>query len=541
MLLCIFLVYLLAIWIIFYKFKVAVLDFKAKVIIFAIGVGIVAVVFFMAQRYAPYTKDVYVQTFVIEMAPEVSGRVTEVLAEEGVPVAAGSLLFRIDDRLFRYQVQQLEAQLIEAQQEAFGQFAALDAAGQAVKQAESAVTVAEKSLLALQAAETAAQAAVDKSNAQFAVSLANYQRGKQIEDTDAITPEELEELLGRARIDRAAVVQAKQGLSQAEAEVASGSAQLAAAQAALLASFANQRQVQAVVEPLATIDEIIAENQQRIEAARKQLNSLNTPPQERPPQALDDTDATDHEADAADNLSTAGSNGGNIDSPARNIESGANPGIPPANAQTLHQSIKQFEAAIAKAHEMRPLGEEIQTKLQGRFAKVDRVRAELAKAKYDLEQTVVSAPADGHVANLQLTSGAMASSGKPVMSFVETKRSWVVAVVAENGLELVKPGDKIEVAIAMYPGEVFSGEVESIVWGTGQAQSPPSGQLPEVTTTSRKQRFMVRLKIDDLRAEQPLRQGSTATAAIYTGHGKPLHVIRKVQVRIQSMLNYLYL
>lgn len=62
MLICILGVYLLAVWVPFYRLEVATLDLKAKVIVFALGVGIVATVFFLAQRFAPFTKDVYVQS-----------------------------------------------------------------------------------------------------------------------------------------------------------------------------------------------------------------------------------------------------------------------------------------------------------------------------------------------------------------------------------------------------------------------------------------------------------------------------------------------
>lgn len=517
MLLCIFLVYLLAIWIIFYKLKIAVLDLKAKVIVFAIGLGIVAVVFFMVQRYAPYTKDVYVQTFVVEMAPQVGGRVTEVLVDEGAPVAAGDPLFRLDDEPYRLRVEQLQAQLVEAQQEAFGQMAALDAAGRTVRQAETAVTVAEKALQSLEAARTSAAAAVDKAQAQYELSMANFQRGKQLVETDAISREEYDTRLRQARVDQAALVEAKQRRAQADTEVESGRAQLVSARAGVLAAFAAQRQVQSVVEPLATIDQIIAENEARRGEAQKLLDAAKAEP-----------DRAD-EPGGADDPSQGGT------------ESGETADSATPDAESLRGRIKQLDTTVAEARRLRPFAEAIEKQLQGRFAKVDRVRAELARAEFDLEQTTVVAPSDGHVSNLQLAPGAFAGAGQPVMSFVDTQRPWVVAVVPENGLELVKSGDRVELAIAMYPGEVFSGEVDSIVWGAGQAQDTPSGRLPDVTTTTRKQRFMVRLDIGDPRAEQPLRQGSTATAAIYTGHGKVLHVIRKVQVRIQSMLNYLYL
>lgn len=500
MLLMIFLVYALAVWIIFYKLKVAVLDLKAKIIVYCIGLGIVAIVFFLVQRYAPFSKDVYVQTFVVEMASQVGGRVTEVLVDEGTPVQAGSPLFKLDDEPYRLQVEQLAAQLAEAEQEAFGQMAALEAAHQSVEQAESGVTQAETNVTALTAALTSAKATIDKAQAQYDLSLANSERGKKLVGSNAITQEEYETLTRQVKVDQAALIETQQLQAQAEAELAHGRALLDSAQTAVLAAFASQRQVQVVVEPLATIDEIIAENEARRTEFQQQL----------------------------DKSTSAGTDEGATEDSAENVA-------------FLRRRLREIDASLAEAQRLRPLAEANQKRVEGRFAKVVRIRAELKQAEYNLRQTTVAAPATGHVSNLQLASGAYVSPGQGVMSFIDTEKPWVVAIVPENGLELVQPGDNVELAIALYPGEIFSGKVESIVWGAGQAQNTPSGKLPDVTTTARQQRFMVRFSLDDPRAEQPLRQGSTATAAIYTHHGRVLHIIRKIQVRIQSMLNYLYL
>ena len=178
--------------------------------------------------------------------------------------------------------------------------------------------------------------------------------------------------------------------------------------------------------------------------------------------------------------------------------------------------------------------------LQGQLPRVKSLEAQLKRAEFDLQETTVCAPSKGYASNLQLTPGAFATAGAPLLSFVDAEQTWVVAIVTENGLGLVKPGDTVEVTTALYPGKVFNGQVESVVWGVGQAQGTPSGTLPNVTKTERTQKYMVRLRLDDEAAAAPLRQGSTAVAAIYTEHGRMLHIIRKVQIRIQSILNYLY-
>jgi multidrug resistance efflux pump len=56
-----------------------------------------------------------VETVEVLIAPEVAGRVVEVLAQEGSAVQAGDVLFRLDDELLVAQHQQAESALAAAQ------------------------------------------------------------------------------------------------------------------------------------------------------------------------------------------------------------------------------------------------------------------------------------------------------------------------------------------------------------------------------------------------------------------------------------------
>lgn len=50
--------------------------------------------------------------------------------------------------------------------------------------------------------------------------------------------------------------------------------------------------------------------------------------------------------------------------------------------------------------------------------------------------------------------------------------------------------------------------------------------------------FAVRVKIDDKRFAESLPAGTAGTAAIYTSHIKPSHIIRKVILRQIAIVNY---
>ncbi|WP_019218214.1 hypothetical protein [Legionella tunisiensis] len=73
----------------------------------------------------------------------------------------------------------------------------------------------------------------------------------------------------------------------------------------------------------------------------------------------------------------------------------------------------------------------------------------------------------------------------------------------------------------MYPGKVFHGHVGSIGWGINRVQSgkvaPSTLVYLEATEYWIKiaQRFPVRIYIDDISSEYPLRIGASATTITY--------------------------
>ena len=61
--------------------------------------------------YAPWTRDGRVRAKVVNIAPDVSGIVTDVLVADNQQVRRGDVLFRIDAERFRYALAQAEAQV----------------------------------------------------------------------------------------------------------------------------------------------------------------------------------------------------------------------------------------------------------------------------------------------------------------------------------------------------------------------------------------------------------------------------------------------
>jgi multidrug resistance efflux pump len=191
----------------------------------------------------------------------------------------------------------------------------------------------------------------------------------------------------------------------------------------------------------------------------------------------------------------------------------------------------------------------VQTQLNalvnGEQSSVATTRAQLEQAKWELEQTVIYAPADGYAINLQVREGSYAAALplRPVMTFVEVE-SQVIAFYAQNELSQVEPGNEVEVTLPTLPGKIIKGEVDSIVWATGQGQYLATGMLPnnpvEGDHAPPPQKYAVRVKIEDPN-HYFLAMGARGEAAIYTQHGKMIHLVRKVIIRVKSLTYYLVL
>jgi multidrug resistance efflux pump len=177
-------------------------------------------------------------------------------------------------------------------------------------------------------------------------------------------------------------------------------------------------------------------------------------------------------------------------------------------------------------------------------AKIAKAESDLAAARYDLAGTVQLAPADGRVVNLALRPGvrAVPMPMAPVMSFVEDDDQWVVALFRQNELLNVADGDEAEVYLKTHPGHIIKCTVDSVLWATAQGQMPISGNLPNTAPAAApEQRIAVRLRVAERDRGLFLAAGARGSGAIFTQHGKILHVIRKVMLRVSTKLDWLVL
>lgn len=219
------------------------------------------------------------------------------------------------------------------------------------------------------------------------------------------------------------------------------------------------------------------------------------------------------------------------------------------DVENFATEVKKAESAVASA---KTAEVKVTTKLEGvvgpDLASVAQIKAQLEAAQYDLDSTVIRAPADGYAVNVAVRPGnyLVAMPFKPAMSFVEHEQR-ILAFFAQNELRFVQPGDKAEVALKTLPGELIFAKVDSIVWANGQGQLTQSGVIPnapsEMLHAPLAQKFAVKLIPVAKEGEKLpfIPMGSRGGGAVYTEKLAALHLLRMVMIRAQSLVNYLVL
>src|SRR5262249_10551460 len=108
-------IYSAIVWFVFIKMKWLPWNTATQVTVVIIPiVGLTALILTL-NVVAPSTNDVRVIKYVINVVPQVKGRVTDVPVEATRLVTKADILFRIDPTPYEYQVRALEAQLANSQ------------------------------------------------------------------------------------------------------------------------------------------------------------------------------------------------------------------------------------------------------------------------------------------------------------------------------------------------------------------------------------------------------------------------------------------
>ncbi|WP_193164427.1 HlyD family secretion protein [Microbulbifer hainanensis] len=201
-------------------------------------------------------------------------------------------------------------------------------------------------------------------------------------------------------------------------------------------------------------------------------------------------------------------------------------------------SIREAEAEVDRAEL------EYNSQIGGINTTVATIQAKLDLARFYLDNTLMVAPEDGYVINLQVRPGMVAGALRigAIATFICDSDRYLLANYFQENLKYVKPGQEAEIALDLYPGQIFTGKVEAIWQGSGRGQMLPSGRLPRFVYKPEELpqgQFVVAIRLDgDDQSKFPI--GTQGRAAIYTNPSSGFVVLRKVGIRVYSWANWLY-
>jgi multidrug resistance efflux pump len=185
------------------------------------------------------------------------------------------------------------------------------------------------------------------------------------------------------------------------------------------------------------------------------------------------------------------------------------------------------------------------SEIDGVNTTVANMEAQLRQAQYYLDNTTLTAPEDGRIINLQVRPGMVSGIYRVggIAALIVDADRYVLATFYQQNLKYVRPGQPVEVSLHLYPGQIFSGTVDSIWRGNGIGQYLPSDDIPKFQQpppNASEGQYAVKIILDDAdQSRFPI--GAQGSAAIYTG-GKSgtWATLRKISIRAHSWANWLY-
>ena len=240
--------------------------------------GLMLAVVWVRTTHHPRTDDASVRANYIELAPEVSGRLTELHAADNAFVKAGAVLFVIDPRPYQYALDQalseqqlLEQQILDMQQRIAAEHGAIAAAHAAVSGSHSARQ-------SVNGASQAADASVERARAF----LAAMDEQKQLADKHLarlepllakqyVTPDQVDDARTHATVAEHNAQEARAALSEALAQQARSHALEQEAAAGIEAANARLTQSENSVDRLQTLEAQRAARAAQVDAARLDL------------------------------------------------------------------------------------------------------------------------------------------------------------------------------------------------------------------------------------------------------------------------------
>jgi HlyD family secretion protein len=394
----------------------------------------------------------------VTIAPELNGRLVEVLVQEGDPVHPGQVLARFDDSLLKTQISQARAQLAQAQANY-----TLVAAGPTVEQRQAAITAAELEV-------TSAQQSLDALHDNAKLVDANAQ--KSIADAEKALD------MATQRLDSITSKAEQVDIDAAQAEVVLAKKKLDTAKKNF-EPYENKSKDNTV---RAMFQARLADAQKKYDALVERLNNL-----------LGTANSYDL-AVAEANKSLAQSQVDDAHRQSDKLQDGLDP-------DTLKQAKERLAAAQAQLELAKagPSAEQLalaKSQVDTALASVDVLQAQLDKLE-------VKSPIEGVVLSRSAEPGEVAMPGTPLLTLARLDDLTITVYIPEDRYGAITLGENAQVTVDSFPGTTFPASVVHIA---DQAEfTPRNVQTAEGRRTTV---FAIKLAVNN--AEGRLKPGMPA-------------------------------
>ncbi len=401
----------------------------------------------------------------VNIAPEVSGKVAEIAADEGAEVKAGDLLFRLDDELLRSQYDQADAAVQVAK-------AALDAANDQLASAQTQYEITSQS--ANMDILDYREDAWDKSpNSKFDRPVWYFSQSEEVAAAQSVVDDAQSRLeTKQAELDKTLADTSNADFVDLEKRLAQAQYTLRAADKAL-----------DVARDAAENKELKSNAQDQYDLASTNLDNI----QKEYDQALN-TSAADDVLEARAAVAVAQTQ---LDS-ARELLYDLLVGDESLQVKVSDASLKQAQSTSAQAQ-----------------ANLTQAEANLKTLDIQLEKTKVYAPIGGIVLLKNIEVGELVSAGSIVMKVGNIDQVKLTVYVPEDKYGQVSLGQDVTVNVDSFPGKSYPGKVTYIA---SEAEFTPSNVQ---TVEGRKSTvFAVEITIDN--SDHDLKSGMPADVEFIT-------------------------
>jgi RND family efflux transporter MFP subunit len=129
------------------------------------------------------------------------------------------------------------------------------------------------------------------------------------------------------------------------------------------------------------------------------------------------------------------------------------------NLRDEYERTQNLHAAGATSNQIL---EGVRTQLEAVEAQVEQLEAALTQAQVSSQNTLVTAPFAGVIAERYLEAGDLAGPGMPVFRLVNMETVRVEAQISQEQLGQIHLGMPARISVSAYPGEIFTGEIINI-------------------------------------------------------------------------------